>query len=49
MLEKFQKAMMLPGQKLFGGDMNIDRLPENNPGERPDLKLLIPELEELLN
>merc|ERR1711954_159988 len=44
MIRVFEKAMSLPGQKLFGGDLNIDRLPENNPIDRQDLKLLIPEL-----
>ena len=43
-----EKVMKLPGEKLFAGDYNIDRLPQNNPIDRQDLKLLIPELENFI-
>ena len=48
MIKVFENAMTLPGQKLFAGDFNIDRLPENNPTDRNDLKLIIPEFESFL-
>ena len=41
MLQIWESVLTLGGLTIIGGDLNIDRLPSNNPVSRPELKLLI--------
>ena len=49
MIEVLKKVEAKKTELLIGRDLNIDRYKKNNPQNRSDLKLLIPELESFLS